>query len=241
MAYLDLFSIGNYVMVNTNIARVFGINTALYWAELLNILGQVQKKKTYDENGFFKLSRKYMEEKTTLTTEDQKECEEILNTAELLEVNPADKNSIRVNVKRMVLLIAEGKESEIEKISSKARGKTKKTKAETTKACVRNALINGLFEPVEEVKEAYILWIDSILAVKKPLSNAIRDLFVKELNNYTNNTAIKIAIIETAIKLSYTNATWAIQQWEKSGRQVDPTRLQTVQKPPVGLNTQETF
>jgi hypothetical protein len=241
MAYLDLLSIGNHIMINTNIAKVFGLNTAAYWGELLNVLSQVQKKKTYNEEGYFKLHRKYMEEKTTLTTEEQKECEEILSAANVLMVCPTDKNSIRVNVRNMVSLIAEGKESEIEKISTMARGKTKKTKAETTKACVRNALVNGLFEPVEEVKEAYTLWIDSILAVKKPLSNAIRDLFVKELNAYTDNPAIKIAIIETAIKLSYTNATWVIQQWEKSGRQVDPTRLQTQQKQPIGLNTNQTF
>ena len=75
----------------------------------------------------------------------------------------------------------------------------------------------------------------------QPLSNAIRDLFVKELNAYTDNPAIKIAIIETAVKLSYTNATWVIQQWEKSGRQIDPTRLQTVKKAPIGLNTSQTF
>jgi hypothetical protein len=165
MAYLDLLSIGNHIMINTNIAKVFGLNTAAYWGELLNVLSQVQKKKTYNEEGYFKLSRKYMEEKTTLTTEEQKECEEILSAANVLMVCPTDKNSIRVNVRNMVSLIAEGKESEIEKISTMARGKTKKTKAETTKACVRNALVNGLFEPVEEVKEAYTLWIDSILAL----------------------------------------------------------------------------
>jgi hypothetical protein len=43
MAYLDLLSIGNHIMINTNIAKVFGLNTAAYWGELLNVLSQVQK------------------------------------------------------------------------------------------------------------------------------------------------------------------------------------------------------
>ena len=63
---IDLLCTDNYVSFNINIAKVMGLNYAIYISELLNISNKATaKKKLLD--GKFKVDRDYIANRTTNT------------------------------------------------------------------------------------------------------------------------------------------------------------------------------
>ena len=214
MAYLDLMSLDNHVLFNVNIARVFGISTAVYWGEVLNVLGKVQKKKTYNEEGFFKLDRKYIEQKTTLTLEEQLLCDYYLIEADILHPSGTDTDTISVDVEAMMNLIAKGEKKELDKLAKKVKS-NKQTKAESRRAGILKNLKLGIKED-EPLKTALDNWVDAIFAAKKPLGAAARDIFIKTVKEYSTDPNVQVKVIEYATVKAYTVAEWAIKIYESN-------------------------
>ena len=99
MAYVDLVSSDGYGRYNRKFARLVGITAAVYWSEILDISTKVVKKKKFDDEGYFKVDRKYIEERTALTVEEQLDCDSILTNIGVLEVQAAETNMIRVQLR----------------------------------------------------------------------------------------------------------------------------------------------
>ncbi|MBO7079745.1 MAG: hypothetical protein J6W64_08065 [Bacilli bacterium] len=78
MSYYELMASDSYGRYNRKLMKLAGLNTAVYWSEILDIIIHVVKKKKFDENGFFKIDRKYIEDRTGLEIEDQLDCDAIL-------------------------------------------------------------------------------------------------------------------------------------------------------------------
>ena len=213
MAYIDLLSQDSHVLINVNIARIFGLSTAVYWGELLNVLGKVKDKKTHDENGFFKLDRKYIEKKTTLTLEEQLLCDHYLIQAEILHVAESDTDTISVDVEAMIALIAHGDVKKIEALT-KATKKNKQTKAQSRTAAIQKNLKAGIKEP-EPFKTALINWLDALFANKKFITKAMVDTFVNTFKTYTADPSAQVKIVELAMQKTYTVAEWAIEIYQK--------------------------
>ena len=51
----NILSQDSHLIVNMVVAHNFGLNTAVYWASLSEILPRVRRKNTIDENGFFSM------------------------------------------------------------------------------------------------------------------------------------------------------------------------------------------
>ena len=73
---IDILNSSNYIMVNMDAIRIFGLNTAVYCAELLNIYKKaVSKKKLYNDNKYFKIDNN----NSILIKEVLKECIKMKN------------------------------------------------------------------------------------------------------------------------------------------------------------------
>ena len=77
MAYLDIAGNSSYGRYNRKFARIVGLEAAVYWSEILEVLDRVLEKKTFDNDGWFTLDRDYIKKRTTFSEEKPKECEEI--------------------------------------------------------------------------------------------------------------------------------------------------------------------
>ncbi|MBO5423932.1 MAG: hypothetical protein J6A25_07800 [Lachnospiraceae bacterium] len=234
MALLDLLSQDNHILINVNIARTFGLSTAVYWGELLNVLGKVKSKKTHDEQGFFKLDRKYIEKKTTLSLEEQLLCDHYLVEACIIQPAENDTDTIRVDVEAMINLIANGDPKELEKLAKLVK-KNKKTKTESRRAGILNNLKVGIKEP-EPLKSALDNWVDAIFAAKKQMTAASRDIFIKVIKGYSSDINVQLKVIEYATIQAYGVAEWAIKIYENAKAQ----GLINTQKKSTGLSD-ETF
>ena len=129
MAYIDILAQSNYMSVSKKAAKIFGLNVAAYLSELVNVAVQVKKKKSADENGFFKLNREYMRDETTLDFAQQLECDAILKMSGIVDYkNQNDPIWIGVDLQALTAILAEEDLSKIEvvnKLSKEQRDSTR--------------------------------------------------------------------------------------------------------------------
>lgn len=235
--YLDLISSDNNIIVNINIAKLFGIKVAIYWAELTNILSKVHKKGKYDEAGFFKIDRKYVENKTTLTFEEQFNCDHELAKAGIIEADFNDTNRIRVNVEAMISLVTSEDTKLLTAIAKKIKA-TKVSEAVARANAIKESLKRGIVEQNPQLLEAFRNWIDSLFAQKKQITKQILDVFQRTIKDYTDQLAIQLQLVEIATIHAYADASWAIDQYERNYR--NKSKI-APQKQSVGINEQIVF
>ena len=61
---IELLSQSNYISVNIKLAKIFGVEGAIYISEILNIYDKAVRKNKVEDK-FFTLDREYFEERTT--------------------------------------------------------------------------------------------------------------------------------------------------------------------------------
>ena len=110
---LDILSTYSYTKFNIRLANIVGLHPAIYLSVVLDALNQAVKKGKVGEDGYFKLDRKYVNEKTTLSTSEQKDCDVILMKAGLLERKPDKLDNLKVAVQGIVELLQTDDESTI--------------------------------------------------------------------------------------------------------------------------------
>ena len=73
---INLISSESYVRANSRYIKLTNLTIATYTEMLFTILDAVSKKKTFDQTtGVFTISREYIEERTVILAEDQKEAD----------------------------------------------------------------------------------------------------------------------------------------------------------------------
>ena len=72
---LDVFDNDNSISVNYRTIQIFGLPTAVYLTELINIYKKATRKNKLVEDGYFKVDRKYVNNVLCLTPEEQIICD----------------------------------------------------------------------------------------------------------------------------------------------------------------------
>jgi hypothetical protein len=203
--YLELF---DELHINKKLAKIAGLDVAVYWAELQSILKQVVKKQTADEQGFFTLDRAYVERETTLTVTKQLKCDEKLISLGVMLKDPEDPNKISIAVNGMVALITEEDTTKLKKKSANsADAKAAKV------AGIKTTMKRAIFTQDPALREAYERWIDGMVDAQNcKFTKAVVQLFEKTVTQYTPDKSTQLKIIEIATINSYRDATWAINK-----------------------------
>ena len=149
--YLELF---DELHINKKLAKIAGLEVAVYWAELQSILKQVVKKQTADEQGFFPLDRDFVERETTLTVTKQLKCDEKLISLGVMLKDPENPNKIAIGVNSMVALITDEDTTKLKK-TSKTSADAKAAKVAGIKATMKKAIL----ETDIDLRAAYERWV----------------------------------------------------------------------------------
>lgn len=237
--YIDILSPDNYHTYNIKIAQVFGLETAVYWAELLNIVKKAINKNKLDDNGFFRVDRKYIFEKTTVTIEEQLKIDSKLKKINVINTKADDDSLIALDIQLMCSIITNDDFNLLQDIAKKVRTKVNKEAKESG----RRKVIENLKDHIVEVESNYDLitayrdWVDGIYAKPKGyLSNKLIDIFVSTLRAYYKEDLAKAKrLIEIATVRGWREAAWVIQAYEQETNSV--TRL--VNKTGVRITEQE--
>jgi len=215
--WLDVMSQYNTLEVNIKLMNVLGLHTAVYWAELLNIYARVVKKfkdQLIENEGYFELDRKYIQERTTLDFEEQLKIDAGLNKLDVLHTRENEPNWIKLDVEKFCALLVDDDIDAIrqmQKTSKLGRG----DQAIAKRNSVRLNLVAALDETDVDVLETYKAWITSLLEAKKPITRRGVEIFQNNLNSYTDNKQVKIRILEVATTNAYPEFAWAMKIYEK--------------------------
>lgn len=214
---LDFLSNDNYLVINIKTAQLFGLSGAVYLSELVTIYHKaVKKKKTIDDD-FFKVDRKYISEKTTLTLNEQLVVDQNLIKLSILKKHDDDPNIIKLDLKLLLSIIDSDNEELLDDISIKAKIKSPKGVKESQRQAIISNLKNSIICSNYELLTALRDWVDSIYS--KPsgyLSKTAITTFQTTLNNYTQGDLdLALKIVQIASIQGYKDCQWAINAYEK--------------------------
>lgn len=240
---IDLMSPYKNQTFNIKLAHIVGLNTAVYWGELMNIYARVIDKKleeTIQNDGYFELDREYITKRTTLSIEEQLVCDKALLQAGVIGYNGKDVNQIRIDLEKMKEIILEDDPKELSKLQKTLKVKTMDA-ASARRVGSAQAMKNLIVESDPDLFEAYCVWVDTIVMDKKDfLNKTILETFIRTIREYTDSKAIQLKIIEAATISGWKNASWAIDSVRKNSGS-NGTRIGVTQKRSDGIDPNSKF
>lgn len=232
--FVDLLNSYNYLMVNMDAIRIFGLHSAVYIAELLNIYKKAKLKKKLIEavdGEYFKVDRKYIAERTSLSIEDQLACDINLAKVNIVTQYNNEADTIKFDVELFASLIADEDVKLVSKVIEKVRVDSPKGVKATKQTRIIQNLKEGIICSNHELLVALRGWIDSIFAGPSPyLSKRQIEIFQTTMNNYTKGDLdLALKLVEIATVHAYKDCQWAINLYEGKGP--------SATKPTTGVRT----
>ena len=208
---IELLSSSNYVNFNVRLAQILGLKPAIYLSQIMDINEKAIRKNKVDNN-FFTIDRKYVENRTTLTKDEQVAIEKDLLNIGILEKNSDKKNAISLNITVLTSIMMTPDEDLIKDISSLSKGKKKRTKSEV----IEDNLKDNVLTTNEELRDAYYEWIESVLTKKGMMTKAAVIHAQPTLDRFCNrNLDIALKVLEIASIHGYEDINWAINSYNK--------------------------
>jgi len=214
--YTALMSANEQILVNIQIMKLFGRDTAIYWAELMNVVTKVLKKEKFDKTtGAFELDRDYIKERTTLTLEEQLLCDKALVHIGVMWKDEEKPNTIRLDIKKMFSIITDEDPETLKEIAFAV-----KTTAKDKTSAKKNAILYTMkalaSDPDADVDKLYKDWVESVYANKRYLTKPAVQVFMDTINNFTTDKETKLELLRIAIASGWTDATWVINSYERN-------------------------
>ena len=236
--YIDVY---HTLSFNIKLAHICGLNAAVYLACLQEIAIKVVKKSTLDDAGFFKLDREYVTKMTSLTVDQQYECDNILSALNIIGLDSVDKDHISLNLENMLSLILEDDAKKLRNIELVSKSKTKAGQKESKRSKIISNMVSWVSESItnQEVVKAYATWVEAIYDKFGAQTRANVVLFRSKIEAATTNINQQVKILEVAASCQYREAEWAIKK--VLGTNYDFSVNSAPQKQFTGVNTTTLF
>lgn len=232
----DLFSTDMYVSYNIKLAKILNLTAAIYISELINIQRKaIEKEKLKD--GFFKLDRKYIDNRTTLSKADQKDIDAKLKELKILSIGESA-DLLKLDLDVLTSLILGDQEIVSEIVQPVKRGRPSKQESIVRQLKANIETTNG------ELKQAYEDWIDSVCAKNGWMTKIHVLEGQKAIDNYNKEKDLDLAleIIKIATMGGYRDMNWAIDAFEKKYKKDFNSKFNTqptpVQKPRLKMSNE---
>lgn len=211
---LDLLSTDMSVSYNVKLAHRIGLHTSIYVTELINIYRKAtQKGKIVDEK-YFRVDRDYVELRTTLTKEEQRELDQALKSISVVKISSKNRDIIGIDIEELSKLVLD---DDANKIEGTVKTQLKK-KAPTKKDAIIAQLKSYVSASNEELRDAYYEWIEEAYARNGWMSAASIREAQRAIDNYSGKDLdIALDILHIASTNGYKDIMWAIERYEKNG------------------------
>lgn len=215
---LDILATDNMVSYNVKVARIMGLHSAIYINELINISAKAIKKSKLIAGKYFLLDRKYITERTTIEEKEQLAIDYKLVQNNIINKPEDSTDAIFINVDKLAEMISSDNEKYLNSLSKRTQVHTTSLPGmkETLKQKKAKELKTFITTDDDKLRVAFEGWIDSVQNNPKStgLTSVKVRLFQKDVREFANgdlNLALKI--IEMSTKGSYTDAQWAINNF----------------------------
>ena len=222
---IELLSQSNYISVNIKLAKIFGVEGAIYISEILNIYDKAVRKNKVEDK-FFTLDREYFEERTTFDLKKQLEIENKLIKTQVLKRDNKEVNKLFINAETLTRLFSETDKEVISALIKESKETVKKTDKKLN--AIYSAVCENIFTDNAELKSAYKGWILALLENGKPVSGPGVIATQKRIDTYTNRDLdVALEILDIATRRCYIDIGWAINLYEKEKEKSGNKAFQT--------------
>lgn len=222
---IDLLNSQNYIMVSMDAIQIFGLNAAVYCAELLNVFKKAFIKRKLIDEEYFKIDRDFITSRTSLSVDEQLKCDINLSKVDVIKIHEDNPDVIRFDIETYASLLS----SEDVKILESVSKKVKDAHPKGSKKASREHVINSIKDSIEcndpDVRKGLEGWIDSIFGSGKGMSKIQVKYFKEKLDDYCDgNKPVAMKLLEIATIHSYIDCQWAINTYERDVRKVPINR-----------------
>lgn len=198
----QLFCQNNYRCYNISLAKIFGLQAAVYLNEILFYFNENK------EDEVVHLNREEIENNTTLSISEQKSIDKIFKEVQLVDINEDD--GIRLNYGILIGLFDEQNKKIVSDIPKSIKKKRTKTEA------IRDELRKCIKSDNAELRDAYSDWIDAVLAKEGWMSKRAVEVGQKTVDSYSNhNLDTALELLNIASINGYRDIQWAVNAYEK--------------------------
>ena len=208
----NLLSTDMYVSYNVKLAKILGLNSAIYISELININRKaIEKNKLKD--GYFKINRDYIEERTTLNKADQKDIDKSLNELKIISIGETT-DMLKVDMDVLTSLILGDKKI----IDNLTPSNLPKRGRPSKQDLILRALKSNIETSNTELRQAYENWIEAVCAKNGWMTKVHVIEAQKTIDNYNKEKDLDLAleIIKIATMGGYRDMNWAINDFIKN-------------------------
>lgn len=218
---LDLLDPNNVGSYNITLAQVLGLNTAVYCSELVAIYKKalLKNKMIGDSQLYFKVDRKYIYKRTTLTIEQQLEIDGKLMEKKFMYKYPENPDAIYLKLDVLLSTIANEDVKIMEDLKEYFSSTPSEIKRNRREKKVKS-LQEGIDSSYPEINAALKDWVEAIGSEpKNKLSAPAIKIFLEDVMAYAKDDIdLAVRIIKIATVQKYTVCKWAISIYEKDNR-----------------------
>lgn len=211
---IDILSTTSYAQYNVKLAHILGLEAAIYINQLININEKAVRKSKMKE-GYIKLKRSYITERTTFVKSKQLQIENNLIDAGLISRDSSDPDLVKVDTEALTSLVMSEDESLIKDISkiSKKKGGTKIAREQEVEVNLKECITTEN----EELRKAYYDWIDAALFKHGSLTPKAVTIAQGQVDAFSNhNLDLALDLLEFAAVGGYAYMTNAIKNYAKN-------------------------
>jgi hypothetical protein len=216
---IDLIDPNNQVTYNVSLAQIIGLPAAVYCSELIAISKKAKIKNKLVDDIYFKLDRKYIAKRTTLSIEQQINIDDKLVEVKVLYKNPNSSDIVYLDLNMLISIIA----NEDVKVKENLNDLFTKSATEI-KSARRKKKIEEYKDLIEcespTLRKAFEDWIEAVgSAPKNKLTPQGISIFQEQVFEYTKgDPELAIRIIKIATVERYVQCSWAVNIYEKDLR-----------------------
>ena len=214
----------NVYSYNTDVARVFGVCSAVF----ITFLAAEKAKQSVNKSEDLVITRAEIEAITALDFNKQVEIEQSLIDCGVLAIKPFRGNNTKnyyiIDFDRLQTIMTSQNSvfDMFDQIEFKKKARTP-SKSGVTKLQKHKDSLKSKFNSYEPILQQHLCdWVDAVYDNPKGYITAPGlKIALSELDKYTNSTDEAVEILMIAIKGGLRDLTWAINRYEESKKQVD--------------------
>lgn len=224
----DLISTDAYGQYSVMLANTLGLSAAVYINEVVNIQ-LIAERKNKLKNGMFKLDRKYVQSRTSLSAKEQTDIDFKLMQSGIVTKKSECGDELYVNKDTLLsIMMSDDKEmlKDLNALSGASKAAIKQEKAKSKKQACIDSLRRKIITTDVELITAYSTWIESVIMYGTGKLTAVA---VEEAQRLVDEAATVVAqdgsikrskdvaksIIQIAAEKGWADMRYAVNQYNR--------------------------
>ena len=220
---IDFLNSNNYMSYNISLAKLLGLECAVYLSSLLIFYSDAIKRNKLDEDGYFSVNRAKIEDVTTFDSKKQNELDNRLKSVNIINLK-SNHSKILIDCTMITSLLMNEDENLVKQLTIAAK------KPRTKNDAIKLELKSHIKNTNGELRDAYSKWIDAVIAKLGWMSVVAVEEGEKTVDEFAKrNLDVALEIINISAMNGYRDMKWAIKSYKENYTNKVHTPSQPVQ------------